>query len=200
MQPFDKRAAEGCKHFIHLMIAGGNAARREKHVIVKSLTHQGIPETLFHRGVALAFVQFVLVVVEQRINVVLIAKVFQRLYRGGKVIHFKHRQRNAPLRQRLLQRVEMRLYPRRLTRRKMVIAPLLRGGDKQANHPGLRATAGRRERKIIIHAEIGAKPDQMGGHKAPELIAIAQAQRLRERVEIALLFQIAVGIFRQVMF
>ncbi|MNP39553.1 hypothetical protein D3C76_1331350 [compost metagenome] len=81
-------------------------------------------------------------------------------------------QRNAFIGQLLLQAIEMGVKKRGLARRHGVLVPLLRRSDEKRQHAGMFVAAGGSKRQVVVDAQIGAKPDQMGGHNTPVLSSV----------------------------
>ena len=79
------------------MIAGGHAAWRQQHAVIKPLAYNVLPEAFLKRSIALALVEFVLIVVEQRVDAFTFAELPDAGERGGKIRHLPDVKRYATL-------------------------------------------------------------------------------------------------------
>jgi hypothetical protein len=59
----------------------------------------------------------------------------------------------------------------------MVTLPLAGRRQVERHHARIFASTGGGKRQIVMDAQIGAKPDQMDGHKTPEMLSVAQTSR-----------------------
>jgi hypothetical protein len=76
VQAFNKRPAERRKDFIHLTVTGQYAARWQQQAVVESLRNDiEIKQPAFRRRIALALVNFILVVIKQPVDVMLLAEI-----------------------------------------------------------------------------------------------------------------------------
>ena len=101
-QPANKRIVKRSEDFIHFAAAGQYAAGRQQDAVVKSLANH-FAQGALNGGIALAFIEFVLIVVEQVTDLMLLAKIGQPFDAGGKIVRLFYPQRYAPFRQRGMQ-------------------------------------------------------------------------------------------------
>ncbi|MNB91483.1 hypothetical protein D3C75_385630 [compost metagenome] len=95
------RVFKGGEDFVHLVIAGHHAARRQHYTVIKSLTDHRLQLAL-QLPIALLFVEFILIVVEEVRHVVLVTNLQNLLTLGGKVAHLGINQRDTFVGQLLL--------------------------------------------------------------------------------------------------
>lgn len=150
-QTANKRILKRRENFIHFAAAGHDAAGRQQDAVVKALAND-IAQGVLNGGIALTFIEFVLIVVEQVTDLVLLAEMGQPFDAGGKIIRLFDPQRYAPFRQRGVQTVQMADDKRGLPRRQVMLTPLPRGGDIQRQHLRLRIPAGGGQRQVIVNA------------------------------------------------
>ena len=101
-QTANKRIFKRGEDFIHFAATGQYAAGRQQDAVVKALANH-VAQGVLNGGIALAFIEFVLIVVEQVTDLMLLAKIGQPFDAGGKIVRLFYPQRYAPFRQRGMQ-------------------------------------------------------------------------------------------------
>ncbi len=153
MQATHKCLTEGRENFIHAVAAALHAARWKQQAVIKSLAGnvQRIERT-FHGGIALAFINCILIIIKKRIDFLLLAKRTYRFHRIVIAIALLEVQRNAALGQRLLQQMQAFCNKGGLFGRHIMVLPLPGRGNIKGNNGSLVVAAGGMQRIVIIDA------------------------------------------------
>ncbi len=116
-------------------------------------------QAFFCAGIPFTLIDFVLVIVEKLIDLLLLAEADQKIDAGREIITLMKVKRNAPLREGGLQHIQTLMNKCDLAGRHLMLLPLPGRCDKQRNHPGIGLGAGRVQRQIIVNTQVVSQPD-----------------------------------------